>query len=160
MKEGKAMTEIQTAEKTVQGDLLQFSSFYLGDTLCGININRVQEINEDMNITRVPLSSDYVMGIMNLRGRIVTIVNLSMKIGLAPSVIGPESRVVIVDSKGEHIGLLVDKVTEVITVAQEQMADPPANIKGAQGKFFEGVLHTSNHELMALLNVEVVLEDE
>ena len=51
-------------------------------------------------------------------------------------------------------------MTEVITVSHQQIANPPANIKGAQGKFFEGVFHTSNNELMALLNVEVVLDDE
>ncbi len=154
------MAQTQTAEKQDQDDLLQFSSFYLDDTLCGINIKQVQEINDDLNITKVPLSPDYVMGIMNLRGQIVTIINLGMKIGLAPSVISPKSRVVITNSKGEYIGLLVDRVTEVITVSQQKIASSPANIRGAQDKFFEGVLHTSENELMALLNLEIVLDDE
>ncbi|MBT3226582.1 MAG: purine-binding chemotaxis protein CheW [Deltaproteobacteria bacterium] len=154
------MAPTQTTEKSDQNDLLQFSSFYLDGTLCGINIAQVQEINDDLNLTKVPLSPEYVMGIMNLRGQIVTIINLSMKIGFVPSEIGPKSRVVITSSKGEFIGLLVDQVTEVITVSHQQIANPPANIKGAQGKFFEGVFHTSNNELMALLNVEVVLDDE
>ena len=154
------MAQTQTAEKQDQEELLQFSSFYLDDTLCGINIKQVQEINDDLNITKVPLSPEYVMGIMNLRGQIVTIINLGMKIGLVPSAIGPKSRVVITSSKGEHIGLLVDKVTEVITISQQQIASSPANIKGAQGKFFEGVMHTSDNELMALLDLEIVLDDE
>ncbi len=154
------MARTQIAEKSEQEDLLQFSSFYLDDTLCGINIKQVQEINDDLNVTKVPLSPEYVMGIMNLRGQIVTIINLSMKIGLIPSKIGPKSRVVITSSKGEHIGLLVDKVTEVITISPEQIANSPANIKGAQGKFFEGIMHTTDNELMALLNLEVVLDDE
>jgi purine-binding chemotaxis protein CheW len=154
------MAQTQTIERPDQDDLLQFSSFYLDDTLCGINIKQVQEINDDLNITKVPLSPEYVMGIMNLRGQIVTIINLGMKIGLVPSPIGPKSRVVITSSKGENIGLLVDKVTEVITISQSQIANSPANIKGAQGKFFEGVLHTSANELMALLNLEIVLDDE
>ncbi len=154
------MTQTQTAGKPDQDDLLQISSFYLDDTLCGINIAQVQEVNDDLNLTRVPLSPEYVMGIMNLRGQIVTIINLSMKIGLSPSVIGPKSRVVITSSKGEYIGFLVDRVTEVVTVSQSRIASSPANIKGAQGKFFEGILHTSGNELMALLNVEVVLDDE
>ena len=154
------MARTQTAEKAEQEDLLQFSSFYLDDTLCGINIKQVQEINDNLNVTKVPLSPEYVMGIMNLRGQIVTIINLGMKIGLAPSVIGPKSRVVITRSKGEHIGLLVDKVTEVITISPQEIASSPANIKGAQGKFFEGIMHTRDNELMALLNLEVVLDDE
>ncbi len=154
------MAQAQTAEKTDPEELLQFSSFYLGETLCGINIKQVQEINDYLNVTKVPLSPEYVMGIMNLRGQIVTIINLSMKIGLLPSVINPKSRVVITRSQGEHIGLLVDKVTEVITVPQQKITSSPANIKGAQGKFFEGILHTSDNELMALLNIETVLDDE
>ncbi|NQU64909.1 MAG: purine-binding chemotaxis protein CheW [SAR324 cluster bacterium] len=154
------MVPVQTSEKPGQDDLHQFSSFYLGDTLCGINIKQVQEVNAYLNVTKVPLAPEYVMGIMNLRGQIVTVINLSMKIGLTPSVIGPKSRVVITSSQGEHIGLLVDRVTEVITVPQQKIVSSPANVKGAQGKFFDGILHTAKNELMALLNVEIVLDDE
>ena len=143
-----------------QEEQLQFSSFYLDDTLCGINIEQVQEINENLQITKVPTAPDYVSGIMNLRGQIVTIINLSMKIGLTPSVIGATSRVVITRSKGEFIGLLVDKIAEVVNTTQKKIAKSPANIKGAQGKFFQGILHTKKNELMALLNINVVLEDE
>jgi len=153
------MTQVQIIEKTSDDNILQFASFYLNDTLCGINIEKVWEINGNLNITKVPLSPDYVIGIMNLRGKIITIINLSMKIGLIPSVVGPKSRVVITSSKGEHIGLLVDRVTEVITISGKQIAKSPANIKGAQGKFFEGILHTKENELTALLNIEVVLDD-
>ena len=137
---------------------LQFSSFYLKGTLCGINIVHVQEINEDLTITKVPLSPDYVMGIMNLRGQIITVINLAMKIGLSPSEITAESRVVIVISKGEYIGLLVDQVADVVTILKSEVAGSPANIKGAQGKFFEGLLQIETHELMALLNMQTVLE--
>ena len=70
-----------TQSKTVsvdQEEQLQFSSFYLDDTLCGINIDQVQEINENLQITKVPTAPEYVTGIMNLRGQIVTIINLSI----------------------------------------------------------------------------------
>lgn len=136
---------------------LQFSSFYLGDTLCGININLVQEINEDFRITKVPLSPEYVEGIMNLRGQIVTIVNQGLKLGLTPTQIGPQSRVIIVNSKDEQIGVLVDRITEVVTTPENSIAESPANINGIQGKFFDGIFHTDNNELMAVINVEEVL---
>ena len=123
------MAQVQSDEKTTQDDLLQLSLFYLDDTLCGININQVQEINEDLTITKVPLSPDYVMGIMNLRGQIITVINLAMKIGLSPSTITPVSRVVIVSSNGEYIGLLVDKIADVITIPKNKIAESPANIK-------------------------------
>jgi len=154
------MVDSHEGQGNSHSEQAQFSSFYLDDTLCGINIAKVQEINEDLNITKVPLSPDYVVGIMNLRGQIVTVINQSMKIGLNPSVIDKESRVVIVNSRGENIGLLVDKVTEVVTASISAIAEPPPNIKGVQGKFFEGVFQTKDNDLMALLNVEEVLRDE
>lgn len=154
------MSDVQTLEQAEQDDLIQISAFYLEDTLCGINIKDVQEVSEDLDFTKVPLSPEYVIGIMNLRGQIVTIANVSMKIGMPPSVIGPKSRIIIVKSGEEHIGLLVDQVTEVVTVSRKEIAAPPANIKGAQGRYFEGILYTAHNELMALLNVEVVLKDE
>jgi purine-binding chemotaxis protein CheW len=151
------MADGQTLEQEKQGDILQLASFYLSGTLCGIDINQVQEVNEDLNITQVPLSPDYVEGIMNLRGQIVTIINQGLKLGLSRTKIGPESRVVIVNSKEEQIGVLVDKVTDVITISRAEIADSPANINGIQGKFFDGIFHTENNELMALLNIEEVL---
>ena len=142
------------------GETIQLSCFYLDDTLCGLDINIVQEINQDLQITKVPMSPDYVVGIMNLRGQIVTVIDQSRKIGFDPSTLTDESRVIIVTSQNEHIGLLVDRVTEVVTTPLNDIADPPSNIKGVQGKFFKGVVHTTNNEILALLDVEAVLAEE
>lgn len=131
------MTEsnLKTNTSSSVQEQVQYSSFYLKETLCGINIDYVQEINEDLNITKVPLSPEYVMGIMNLRGQIVTIINLGMKIGFSPSIINPESRIMIVNSKGEKIGLLVDRVADVISTPKEFISSPPANIQGLKVYF-------------------------
>jgi len=139
------------------GENIQFCSFYLGDTLCGIPINQVQEINEELNITQVPLSPDFVEGIMNLRGQIVTIINQGMKLGLAPTQIGPESRVIIINSGDEQIGILVDRINDVISAEKEKLSSPPANINGIQGTFISSIHHTTSNELMAILNMEKVL---
>ena len=141
-------------------DSIQLSCFYLEDTLCGLDINIVQEINQDLQITKMPLSPEYVVGIMNLRGQIVTVIDQSKKIGFDPSTITEESRVIIVSSQNEHIGLLVDRVTEVLTISTKDIADPPSNIKGVQGEFFKGVVHVSDHEILALLDIEAVLTEE
>jgi len=147
-------------QTTQDGESIQLSCFYLEDTLCGLDISIVQEINQDLQITKVPLAPDYVVGIMNLRGQIVTVVDQSRKIGFDPSTITDESRVIIVNSQNEHIGLLVDRVTDVLTTPIKDIADPPSNIKGAQGKFFKGVVHTAKNEILALLDVEAVLAEE
>lgn len=154
------MGTTDSQQTTQDGESIQLSCFYLEDTLCGLDISIVQEINQDLQITKVPLAPDYVVGIMNLRGQIVTVVDQSRKIGFDPSTITDESRVIIVNSQNEHIGLLVDRVTDVLTTPIKDIADPPSNIKGAQGKFFKGVVHTAKNEILALLDVEAVLAEE
>ena len=147
-------------QKFADNDTMQLSCFYLDETLFGVDIGLVQEINEDLTITRVPLSPDYVLGIMNLRGQIVSVIDQAKKIGFNSPGITKASRVIIVKSQNESIGLLVDKVTEVITVNKSSIDTPPSNIKGVHGKYFQGVIQTEDHELLALLDVEIVLEDE
>ncbi|MCP4754856.1 MAG: purine-binding chemotaxis protein CheW [Proteobacteria bacterium] len=139
---------------------LQFTCFYVGETLCGFDIALVREVNNDLNITQVPLSPDFVVGIMNLRGQIITVIDQGRKLGLPPSKIQKSSRVIIIKSQTEYIGLLVDKIAEVITCSKRQIAKPPSNVKGLQGKFFEGVVHTDSNELLALLDIERVLDEE
>jgi len=136
---------------------VQISTFYLGDTLCGIDIDLVQEINGDLAFTPVPLADGSVLGIMNLRGQIVTVIDQGMKIGFPPFKKTSDSRVIIVRSDNEHIGVVVDKVKEVVTVPRSAISKPPSNIKGTQGKFFSGVIQTEKHELLALLDIDEIL---
>ncbi len=139
---------------------MQFTCFYLGDTLYGYEIDLVQEINDELNITKVPLSPDYVMGIMNLRGQIITVIDQKKKLGLSSSSSPESSRVIIIKSQNEYIGLMVDKIAEVITCTAKDIAKPPSNVHGVQGKMFKGIVHTSKNELLALLDINSVLDDE
>lgn len=138
-------------------ETIQISTFYLNDTLCGIEIDLVQEINDDFAFTPVPLAGEAILGIMNLRGQIVTVIDQGMKIGFPPFKPSSDSRVVIVRSQGESIGVVVDRVKEVVTVPRSSIAKPPSNIKGSQGKFFSGVIQTDKHELLALLDIDEIL---
>lgn len=152
------MSDIKELEQDDQE--LQFSCFYLGDTLYGYDIDLVQEVNDEPDWTQVPLSPDYVLGIMNLRGQIITVIDQQKKIGLATSKIGRNSRVIIIKSKGEYIGLLVDRIAEVVSCRHKEINKPPSNINGVQGKLFKGIVHTKTNELLALLDIDAVLEDE
>ena len=138
---------------------LQMSCFFVGSALCGIDINVIQEMNKQMEMTKVPQAPSYVLGIMNLRGRIVTIIDLGRKLGLSPSKMTETSRIIIVNSRDENIGLLVDRVTDVVTAKWEDVEPTPSNIKGVKGKYFQGVLKSSK-DLIAVLDVEEVLADE
>lgn len=146
----------QAQEKT---GALQMSCFYVGSALCGIDINVIQEMNRQMEMTKVPQAPSYVLGIMNLRGRIVTIIDLGLKLGLSPSKVTDTSRIIIVNSREENIGLLVDKITDVVTAKWEDVEPTPSNIKGVKGRYFQGVLKTSK-DLVAVLDVGEVLADD
>ena len=152
------MKEVQGKNETEKE--FQFTCFYLGDTLYGYDIDLVQEVNDQLNLTKVPLSPDYVLGIMNLRGQIITVIDQQKKIGLNPSRITPKSKILIMKSGSEFIGLLADRIAEVVSCNQKDIAKPPSNINGIQGKLFKGVVHTKKNELLALLDIDAVLEDD
>jgi purine-binding chemotaxis protein CheW len=137
---------------------LEFSTFYVGGALCGINILNIQEINKHFEITKVPQSSDYIEGILNLRGRIVTIIDLVKKLSLAPVNKDNNNRNIIVNSEDEHIGLLVDAISDVVIAKSEDIEPAPSNIGGVKGKFFQGVLKTEK-QLIGILNIDEVLKE-
>lgn len=145
-------------QKIKKGQMLELATFYVGDALCGIDILNIQEINKHTEVTKVPQSKDYVQGVLNLRGRIVTIIDLGKKLELSPINPGKDNRNIIVDSLDEQIGLLVDRISDVLVADEARIESPPANIGGVQGKFFSGVFKTEN-SLIGILDIEEVLKD-
>lgn len=135
---------------------LEMATFYVGDALCGMDILNVQEINKLMDMTTVPQAPDYVVGILNLRGQIVTIIDLGKKLNLGKSERSDMSRNIIVNAKDEYIGLLVSRISDVVEAQWDKVEPPPANIGGVQGKFFKGVYKTKDR-LIGILDVEKVL---
>lgn len=138
---------------------IEMATFYVGNALLGMDILKVQEINKILDMTAVPQAPEYVKGILNLRGQIVTIIDLGIKLGLSGIEIGPETRNIIVNSKNEYIGLLVDRIGDVERTSEDKIEAPPANIGGVKAQFFEGVYKKEN-SLVGILNVEKVLKEE
>lgn len=145
--------------KKEREDIIELATFYVGDALCGMDILNVQEINKLMDMTYVPQAPEYVNGILNLRGQIVTIINLGKKLGLTSTKMGDECRNIIVNSKDEYIGLLVDKISDVIRAEKTKLEPPPANIGGVHGKYFESVFKTEQ-SLIGVIDLEEVLVSE
>ena len=148
-----------SAQTEIHNDTVELASFFVGEALCGMDILKVQEINKLIEMTRVPQAPEYVLGILNLRGEIVTIIDLGKKLGLKSTEISDKTRNIIVNSKGEHIGLMVEKISDVVQAKFEKIEAPPANIGGVQGKYFTGVLKTKDR-LIGILDVGKVLEEE
>ncbi len=145
--------------KDVQNTTVELATFYVGDALCGMDILKVQEINKLMEMTKVPQSPDYVTGILNLRGQIVTVIDLGNKLGLTATDLNESSRNIIVNAANEYIGLLVSSISDVVAADMEKVEKPPANIGGLQGTFFKGVFKTKDR-LIGILDVDKVLAEE
>jgi len=137
---------------------IEIATFYVGEALCGIDILNIQEINKQTEVTEVPQSPEYVKGVLNLRGRIVTVIDLGEKIGLSAISMSKDNRNVIVDSHDEHIGLLVEQISDVMTADPSTIEPPPANIGGIKGKYFSGVFKTKN-SLVGILDIETALQE-
>lgn len=151
------MTQARTTANAKR--VVELATFYVGDALCGMDILKVQEINKLMQMTKVPQAPDYVVGILNLRGQIVTIIDLGLKLGLGATDISQDPRNIIVNSAGGHVGLLVRKISDVVSADLERQEVAPANMRGIQGEYFTGVYKTETN-LIGILNVDKVLSIE
>ena len=145
--------------ESTQTDERQIASFHLGDMLLGIDLNHIHEINRLVDVTPVPHAHKAVRGVINLRGDVVSVVDLRAILGLAPLEITNRTRNVIVNSRDERIGLLVDRIADVVNTSEDTLLPPPANLSGIDGRFFDSVF-ANGDELMVILNVEETLADE
>ena len=149
----------QTTNAESNNKIVELATFYIGGALCGMDILMVQEINKHLKMTKVPQAQEYVTGILNLRGEIVTVIDLGIKLGLSSTRISEKTRNIIVNSKDEHVGLLVDSIADVVQADSDKVEPAPANIGGVKGKYFEGVFKTEK-SLIGILNVEEVLKND
>jgi len=138
-------------------DLL-IATFQLGgdDGFFGIDATLIQEVVMVGEITPVRHAPAFVAGIRNLRGRIITVIDLCVRLELGFVEIGPESRILIADWKGEPVGLLVDKVMDAIAVQAEDLEPAPPNMHGIQMQKLFGVFR-SGARLGAYLDLAAVL---
>ena len=135
------------------------STFLLGDAVFGLDTARVQEVVRVGDIAPVRGAAPFVLGIMNLRGRIATVIDLALKLGIPCAEVDRDSRIFIVDWRSESVGLVVDRVADVIEVDRADLAPPPENLRGVRGRHLMGVSQVGGH-LTALLDLEAVLAVE
>jgi len=134
------------------------SSFYVNDALFGFDTTRVQEVVRIGTVTPVHDAPPFVRGVMNLRGRIVTVVDLAAKLALGTTEFTDESRIYIVEWKQEHLGLVVDRTADVLPLDRESLKPPPENVRGVSARMIEGMSQVGSR-LVAVLGLDAVLED-
>ncbi|MBN1765803.1 MAG: purine-binding chemotaxis protein CheW [Sedimentisphaerales bacterium] len=135
----------------------EFTTFYVGDLLMGVDIQQVQEINRQLDTTEVPHAPECVRGIVNLRGEVVTVLDLRVILGLDATEINDKNRNVIIKADGENIGLMIDRIADVVYARLREIEPAPANISGVDGRFIKGV-YKLDSELLVILDIDEVIK--
>jgi len=137
--------------------VVEYVTATVGDQLFGLPILRVQDVFQPDRLTRVPLAPLEVAGLLNLRGRIVTAIDMRVRLGLdAASPSGPRM-VIVVERKGESCGLLIDVIGEVLKFPSTSREDNPVNLDPRLARVSAG-LHRLEDKLLIVLDVDRVLE--
>ena len=115
------VTSVGGADGAVTSDIRQLVVFQLAGGSFGLDIQNVREINRLTEVTPIPTAPDYVEGIMNLRGAVVPVVNLRLRFGLEKSEVTKDSRIVVIESNNNVLGLVVDQVSEVLRLPSSEV---------------------------------------
>lgn len=134
----------------------QYVSFWIGDQLIGVPVNTVQEVLNPQTIAPTPLARPEIAGLLNLRGQIVTAVNLRRRLGLQARPTDQPSMNVVVRFRGESYSLLVDEVGDVINVSGQELEPTPRTVDGLWKTFTAGVFRLESR-LFVILDVSALL---
>ncbi|ETA69272.1 chemotaxis protein CheW [Methanolobus sp. WCC1] len=154
------MTNVtESYTENIDDDLHQLVIFNLGVEEFGINIMQVQEIIRMPDITRIPRSPEYVKGVINLRGKIIVVMDLDRRFGMNETEMTDDSRIVVVDINGTIIGLVVDSVSEVIRLKGSNIEQTPEIItQKINAEYLKGVGKMEDR-LLILLNLENIITE-
>ncbi|MFT5439044.1 MAG: purine-binding chemotaxis protein CheW [Alphaproteobacteria bacterium] len=132
------------------GETQEFVTLMVGDQLCGIDVLKVRDVLRPQQITRVPLASGEVSGLLNLRGRIVTAINLRARLGLDAADAGSEGMSVVIERRGELYSLAVDSVGEVLKLSADAFERNPATLDAVWRQYSQGVYRLKKGLLVVL----------
>ncbi len=145
--------------KGESSELLQLVSFKIGDEEFGIDILKVQEINRMFQITKVPNAPDFVDGVVNLRGRIIPVVDLRARLNMMRKEHDQKSRIIVVDLNKVTIGFIVDEVSEVLRISKDITEQPPSMVAGIETEYITAIAKMEDR-LLILLDLEKIFNLE
>ena len=149
----------QAAKNGAQDPVLQWVTFKLADETYGINVMQVQEVLRVTEIAPVPGAPNYVMGIINLRGNVVTVIDTRIRFNLNATEMDDSTRIVIIESENNVVGMLVDCVAEVVELRSSEIETSPNVGNEDSARFIEGVANV-NDELLILVDINKLLSTE
>lgn len=131
--------------------------FEINHLLCGFNIKEVLEINKKFRIAEVYGTSEQVRGVINLRGEIVSVIELRMAFGFESIGVDNMSRIIMLEGEDENVGVLVDSVDDVVYTDDKFFEQKPANISGIDATYFNGIYKLDN-KIVAIINSQRILK--
>ena len=146
-------------EESGSGPLIQFVTFILMDEVYGINVMQVQEVLRVTEIAPVPGAPSYVLGIINLRGNVVTVIDTRKRFGLPSSELDDSSRIIVIESEKQVVGILVDAVAEVVELHEGDIDAAPNVGTEDSSRYIQGVA-TREDGLLILVDLNKLLTDE
>ena len=147
------------AQTVAEDEVLQWVTFQLDRETYGINVMQVQEVLRYTEIAPVPGAPDYVLGIINLRGNVVTVIDTRSRFGLQPAEVSDNSRIVIIEAEKQVIGIMVDSVAEVVYLRSSEIDVAPSVGTEESAKFIQGVSNRDG-QLLILVDLNKLLSDE
>ena len=153
MKEVKGNNE---SSNEATDEFLQLVGFQLGNEEYGIDILKVQEINRIVKITRIPQSPDYVEGVINLRGKVIAIIDLRKRFSMPERAYDKQTRILVGEIEGMIVGLIVDAVSEVLRLPLNTIEPAPKIISKDKADYIKGVGKLEDRLLM-LLDIDKIL---
>lgn len=146
--------------KEISQDKKQYVIFYLGNKKFGVNINQTKEILSNTEMTFVPDSPDFISGIINLRGSVVPIVDLKLRLNISGQKQNQEEKIIIVELDGLTAGMMVDDVKEIKPLTKENIVNLPDLARKVDSDYIEGVGRAGrDDELLLLLDLKNVLNN-
>ena len=149
---------MKTQTKDTALNSMQIVCFNIGKEEYGIEILKVQEILKLPAVTPLPKSADYIMGVIDLRGKVIPIIDLGVRFGISEK--GEKNkRAIVVDIKDKRIGLAIDQVSHVIKLEHKDIEPPPPIVKGISGKFIVGIGKVEN-KFVIILDIDQIFSSE
>jgi purine-binding chemotaxis protein CheW len=147
------MRKKETKEKS--NSSIQIVCFKIGKEEYGIDILKVQEILNLPKITSLPKATEFILGVIELRGKILPIIDLSKRFGIETTKDSKATRSIVVNIKSKEVGLAIDSVSHVVKVDSNEIEPPPAIVKGISGRYIVGIAKVGD-DFVVILDIDQI----
>jgi purine-binding chemotaxis protein CheW len=151
--------KIENKDSKTSSEILQLVGFVIGNEEFAVDILKVQEINRIEQITKVPNSPDFVEGVINLRGKVIPILDLRIRMGMEKKERDTQTRIIVVDISQKTIGFIVDEVTEVLRIPKSVIETPPDLVSDKKSEFITGIGKLEDR-LLILLDLDKIISND